>query len=135
MPRVLGLLALLPVLVQAQTLAVKNGAWETTTKSAMLPRPVVAKDCVTKADLEQLAKGGDQDDDDSCKLVKPPVASGNKWVADRKCSDGRTVHAEFVAESPEKVTGAIVTSVPRSGAPVRIELSSRWLGASCAGLK
>jgi len=135
MGRLIWLLALLPVLAHAQTLAVKTGAWETTTKSPMLPRPAVEKDCVTKADLEELAKGGDQDEDESCKLVKPPTVSGKKWAADRKCADGRTVHAEFIAESAERVIGTIVTSAPKGGAPVRIELSSRWISASCAGLK
>lgn len=134
MPRATLLLMLLPALAQAQTLAVKTGAWETTTRSAMLPRPLIAKDCVTKADLQELANGGDRDDDESCKLVKAPTVAGNKWSADRKCADGRTVHAEFVAESAEKVTGTIVSSGGKAG-PFRVELNSRWLGAGCAGLK
>ncbi len=135
MPRLLWLLILLPALSHAQALAVKTGVWEATTKSAMLPRPMVAKDCVTKADLQELANGGDRDEDDSCRLVKSPTVTGNKWVADRKCEDGRTVHAEFVADSAEKVTGTILSSAPKGGGQVRIELSSRWLGTSCAGLK
>jgi hypothetical protein len=128
------LLMLMPALAHAQTLAVKTGVWETTTKSAMLPKPLVAKDCVTKADLQELANGGDRDEDDSCKLVKAPTVTGNKWTADRRCADGRTVHAEFVADSSEKVTGTIVSSGGKTG-QFRVELSSRWLGASCAGVK
>lgn len=119
----------------AQTLAVKTGAWETTTKSASLPRAVVERDCVTKADLAQLTSGPDKDDDEDCRLVAPPSVVGNKWTADKKCTDGRKVHAEFVAESSERVVGTIVSSVPKGGPAMRVELSSRWLGASCAGVK
>jgi hypothetical protein len=119
----------------AQTLAVKTGAWETTTKSASLPRAMVDKECITKADLAELTKGPDKDEDDACKLVKAPTVAGNKWSADKKCSDGRTTHAEFVAETPEKVVGTIVSSAPKGGPAIRVELSARWLGASCSGIK
>lgn len=124
-----------PLAATGQTLAVKTGAWETTLKSASLPRPMVDKDCVTKADLAQLANGPDKDEDGSCKLVKAPTIVGNKWSADKKCPDGRTVRAEFVAETPEKVVGTIVSSAPKGGPAIRMDLSSRWLGASCAGIK
>jgi Protein of unknown function (DUF3617) len=129
------LLSCASTLLLAQTLAVKQGSWETTNKSTMFPRPMVDKDCITKADLEQLTNGPDKEEDQSCKLVKAPTVSGNRWVADRKCPDGRTVHAEFVAESQEKVTGTIVSNPPKGGPPMRIDVSARWLGASCAGVK
>ena len=136
MIRQLMMLALCaPVLLGAQTLQVKTGAWETTSKSPSLPRPLIVKDCVTKADVAQLAGGPDKDDDDECKLVAGPSVVGNKWTADKKCGDGRKVHAEFVAETPEKVVGTIVSTAPKGGSGIRIELSSRWLGASCAGIK
>jgi hypothetical protein len=124
-----------PALASGQTLQVKTGAWETTIKSASLPRPVVAKDCVTKADVAQLTSGPDKDDDEECKLVAAPSVVGNKWTADKKCGDGRKVRAEFVAETPEKVVGTIVSTAPKGGSAIRIELSSKWLGASCAGVK
>jgi hypothetical protein len=124
-----------PLLASAQTLAVKTGAWETTTKSASLPRPMVDKECVTKVDLAEFAKGPDKEDDDECKFLKSPTLAGNKWSADKKCADGRTVHAEFVAETPEKVVGTIVSSAPKGGSAIRVEVSARWIGASCAGIK
>lgn len=121
--------------VQAQSLAVKPGVWETTAKSPLLPKPQVTQDCVTQADLGELAAGPDKDEDESCKLVKPATVSGNKWVADRRCADGRRTHAEFVAESAEKVSGVITSTEPKGGESFRIELSSRWLKAGCAGGK
>jgi len=124
-----------PLVAVAQVFPVKTGAWETTTRSASLPRPMVERDCVTKADLAQLTSGPDKDDDEECKLVAPPSLVGNKWAADKKCTDGRKVHAEFVAESSEKVVGTIVSSAPKGGPGIRVELSSKWLGASCAGVK
>lgn len=119
----------------AQTLAVKTGVWETTRKSSSLPRPLVDKECVTKADLAQLTNGPDEDEDEACKPASAATLVGNKWSADKKCPDGRTVHAEFIAESPEKVVGTIVSSAPRGGPTIRMSVSSRWLGASCAGIK
>ena len=133
-----GLLLLLlnaPLVAAAQTLPVKTGAWETTTKSTALPRPLVVKDCVTKADLSQLTAGPDKDDDEDCKLTKGPTIVGKTWTADRKCSDGRTVKAEFTAESQEKVAGIIVSTMPKGGPVVRVEVASKWLGSNCSGLK
>lgn len=119
----------------AQTLAVKTGVWETTSKSSSLPRPMVDKECVTKADLAQLTNGPDKDEDEACRPVRPPTIVGNKWSADKKCPDGRTVHAEFVAETPEKVVGTIVSSATKGGPTIRLDVSSRWLGENCAGMK
>jgi len=136
MNRIVLVLALgVPMAALAQTLAVKTGAWETTSKSAALPRPLMDKECVMKADLAQLTNGPDKDEDGECKLVAVPTIAGNKWTADKKCSDGRTVHAEFVAESSEKVFGTVVSSAPKGGPTIRVDVSSRWLGASCAGIK
>ena len=131
---ILVLACAVPLVAAAQTLAIKTGAWETTTKSASLPRPMVDKECVTKADLAQLTKGPDQDDGD-CKPTKAPTIVGNKWSADKQCPDGRSVRAEFVAETPEKVVGTIVSSASKGVPAVRIEVISRWLGASCAGIR
>lgn len=141
MPRhLLCLLALLPLPMvlpaTAQPLNVKTGAWEMTHKSAVLPRPLVEKECVTKADLAEFSSGPDKEDDDKCAYVKPPAAVGNKWSADKACKDGRKVHAEFVAESPERIRGTVVATVPQQSAtPIIVETSGRWLGASCAGIK
>ncbi|MEO8310431.1 MAG: DUF3617 family protein [Caldimonas sp.] len=134
MNRAALLLICLPVLAQAQTPALKLGAWETTSKSAMFPRPMVDNDCVKKADLEQFSKGPDKDEE-SCKPAKAPTVIGNKWTTDQTCADGRTVHAEFVAESPERVTGTIVSKSPKGGSAIRIDVSARWLGPSCKGLE
>ena len=122
-------------LASAQPLNLKLGAWETTHKGAAFPRPMVDKECITKADLQQLAGRPDKDDDDACKLVRPATVSANKWSADRQCSDGRRVHAEFVADSPERISGSIVSTAAKGGPAMRIEVAGRWLGASCAGIK
>lgn len=129
----LGLLA--AAVASAQMVAVKTGAWETTTTSRVLPKPLVVKECVAKADLAQLTSGPDKDDDDECKYVKPPTVAGNKWIADRNCNDGRTVHAEFTADTQEKVSGTITSAAPKGGPTIRIDVAARWLGASCAGIK
>jgi hypothetical protein len=129
-------LVLLPLAVGAQQLNLKLGAWEMTHKSATLPRPIVEKECLTKADLAQLATGPDKDDETECKYVKPPVVTGNKWSGDKVCGDGRKVHAEVVAETPERVKGTIVAAGPGGGGQsMVVETNGRWLGASCAGIK
>jgi hypothetical protein len=129
-------LVLLPLAVGAQQVNLKVGAWEMTHKSATLPRPIVERECVTKADLAQLATGPDKDDETECKYVKPPVVTGNKWSGDKVCGDGRNVHAEVVAETPERVKGTIVATYPRGGGQsMTMETNGRWLGASCTGIK
>ncbi|WP_428420270.1 hypothetical protein [Methylibium sp.] len=90
----------------AQALDLKVGAWEMTHKSAALPHPVVEKECVTKADLAQLARGPDPDDDD-----------------------------DFTAESPERVRGTIVVNPPKGGKTFNVDIAGRWHGASCSGIK
>lgn len=129
------LLALLPAVAGAQALNVKTGAWEMTHTSAALPRPIVGQECVTKADLAELAGGPDKDDDASCAFTSPPKSTGNRWSADKACKDGRKVHAEFVAETPERIRGTVVATVPSSPAPITVETSGRWLGASCSTVK
>ena len=79
-PFILGsLLGLLPLAAAGQPLDLKTGAWEMTHKSTTLPRPMVEKECLTKADMAQLAGGPDKDDDAECKTVKPPTVSGKTW--------------------------------------------------------
>lgn len=131
--RCLTMLLCCPLLASAQTIAVKTGAWEMTYKGAAFPRPVVEKDCVTKADLEQLARAPDDEDGD-CKFVRPPTITANKWSGEKRCPDGRTVRAEFVAESPERIAGTVTSPAPKGGQVERMEISGRWLGASCAGI-
>ena len=130
----LGLAAALQAPAQAQSLNLKTGAWEITTRSASIPRPIVEKECINNSDLSRFASGGDKDDDGDCKPVRPPAVSGNRWSTERRCSDGRQVKAEFVAESPERLVGTVVASVPKATTPITVELSGRWLGASCAGI-
>lgn len=126
------ILALAPWVAGAQPLNLKVGAWEMTHKGSVFPKPLVEKTCLTKTDLAQLASGPDKDDDKECKFVKPPSLTANKWAGDKVCSDGRKVHAEVVAESPERVKGTIVSA--GGGKTVSIDTSGRWLGASCAGI-
>ena len=136
MKRILAyILALAPLAAGAQQLNLKAGAWEMTHKSAAFPRPVVERECVTMADIAQLAGGADKEDDTECRYVKPPVIVGNKWSGDRVCGEGRKVHAEFVTETPERVKGTIVSTGPKGGGQtVSIEVDGRWLGTSCAGI-
>jgi hypothetical protein len=64
-----GLLLLLAVLAgaaQAEQLDLKAGAWEVTTSGGPLPRPLVEKACVTKADIAQFSSGPDKDEDEDC---------------------------------------------------------------------
>jgi Protein of unknown function (DUF3617) len=124
----------LPLLAAAQPLNIKPGAWEITTKSAALPKPVVEKECITKADIAELVAEADADDEDDCKFVKPPLVSGNKWSADKQCKNGRKVHAEFSTESPERVQGTIV-STDAKASMLTVDVSAKWLGASCAGIR
>ena len=119
----------------AQQLNVKLGAWEMTHKMSNLPRPIVEKECVTKADLQQFALGPDKDDDEACKAVGAPKISAAKWSTDLKCRDGGEVHAEFVAETPERISGTVIRGGGKGGPTVRLDVSGRWLGASCAGIK
>ena len=123
----------LPLVAVAQPLNIKPGAWEITTKSAALSKPVVEKECITKADIAELVAEADENDEDDCKYVKPPFVSGNKWSADKQCKNGRKVRAEFSAESPERVQGTIVSVDAKASATV--EVSAKWLGASCAGIR
>jgi hypothetical protein len=123
-----------PAWLAAQALNLKPGAWEITTQGSMLPRAIVEKECITKSDLAQFGSGPDKDDDASCKPVKPPSVAGNKWSTERRCADGRSVRAEFVAESPERVVGSVVASPAKGGAPMTVQINGRWLGASCAGI-
>jgi Protein of unknown function (DUF3617) len=123
---------LLATAAGAQTLDIKTGTWEMTHKSTTLPRPMVSKECVTKADVAEMASGPDKDDDADCKIVRPPTVSGKTWSADKACAAGQTVHAEFTAETPERVRGMLVTKVPKAGQTITIEVSGRWLAAGCS---
>lgn len=119
----------------AQQLDVKLGAWEMTNKLSNLAKPMVDKECVTKADLQQFARCPEKDDDNGCRPVGTAKLTGKKWSSSLRCSDGSQVQAEFVAESPERITGSIVRSGAKAGPNIRIDISGRWLGASCAGIR
>lgn len=123
----------LPLAAAAQSLNVKPGAWEMTTTGAMMSKPMVERECITKADIAQLAAGPDKDDDEDCKYVKPPLVSGNTWSADKQCKNGRKVHAEFTAASPERVKGKVTSTDGKSA--LTMDVSGKWLGASCAGVR
>ena len=131
----IGVCLLVPMVAAAQPLDLKVGAWEMTHKSAAMSRTMVEKECVTKADLAQMAHGPDKDDDESCKLVKPPSISGKTWSADKVCEGDRTVHMEFTAETPERVRGFIAVSATKGSKVMNFEVAGRWIGASCSGIK
>ena len=136
LPRLLLLVAIVLVAppAPAQALPLKTGTWEMTHKSAMMPRPMVEKECVTQADLAQLAGRPGDDDDGACRYVRPPVVAGKTWSADKLCANGLTTHAEFTAESPERVRGTVV-STPKGVQPMTIDIAGRWLAAGCAGVR
>ena len=117
----------------AQPLNIRPGAWEITMTSAALSKPVVEKECITKADIAQIADEADEDDEGDCKFVAPPIVSGNTWSADKLCKNGRKVRAAFSAESPERVQGTLVSTSNKGS--VTVEVSAKWLGASCAGIR
>lgn len=116
----------------AQQLDVKVGAWEMTTSGGPLPKPVVEKDCMTKADLAQLSAGPDKDEDADCKYDKTPTISGKTWSAEKTCAGGRKMKAEFTAETPERVKGTI--TITQGGKTSTLQVSAKWLGASCKGI-
>jgi len=119
----------------AQQPALKVGAWEVTTSGGPLPRAVVAKECMTKADIAQFAAGPDKDDDADCKDSKPPVLTGKKWTTEKTCPDGRKVKAEFTADSAERVKGSVAISLPGQSKAMTVDIDAKWLSASCQGVK
>lgn len=123
--------ALLPIVATAQTLNVKTGAWEMSLKGSMMPKPMVYQECVTKADLVDMVKGPDKDDD--CKAKSSFSQSGQRYVGDMVCADGGAMHVEVTAESPERIRATFVRSGKGGGGA--LDMTGRWLGASCAGIK
>lgn len=93
----------------------------------------MAKTCLTKSDLAEMAKGPD-DDNSSCKRANVKVSS-TRWEADMNCEHGRSGHAVFNAPSSNKVSGNIVMRMPTSkgDGKTTIEISARWASASCKG--
>lgn len=118
--------------VHAQQLDVKAGAWEVTTSGGPLPRPSVEKECMTKADIAQFSAGPDKDEDSDCKVDKAPTITGKTWSAEKTCPGGRKMRAEFTADTPERVKGAI--TITQGGKTTTVQISAKWLGASCKGI-
>ena len=114
----------MPPAQRAKMEAVLREAWK--------PRTRVHKTCLTKADLQEMAKGPDSDDE--CKYNKLRK-SANGWEADMKCSDGRTGHAVFEATSAERYSGHIVQQLPagKGRGTLNVDISARWASASCKG--
>jgi hypothetical protein len=88
---------------------------------------------MTRDDVAQFAAGSSPDGE-ACRSVRPATVSGNRWSDEKTCKDGRTISAEFVAETPERVKGKVVATGP-SGKVTTVELGGRWLQASCAGIQ
>jgi len=118
---------------QAQQFDIKTGAWEITTSGGPMPKPLVEKECITKADLAQFSGGPDKDEDDECKYDKPPTLSGKRWSADKSCPGGRKVRAEFTAETPERIKGSITILPGKNQPATTIQIGGRWLTGSCKG--
>lgn len=123
-----------PCLVAAQQLDLKTGAWEITTTGGPLPKPVIEKECITKADLAQFSNGPDKDEDADCKDTKPPTIAGKTWSGEKTCPGGRKVSAQFTAETPERVKGTIAIQPGNGQKPTTVQISGKWLMASCKGI-
>ena len=150
----------LPRAAHAQAIQMKTGGWDMSyTRSAEMkglppglenlppekrakveaalresgkPKTEAAKVCLTKADLAEMAKGPDRDEDCRYENVK---VSGTHWSGDTVCKSGVTGHTDLDAPSPDRVSGKSVMKIPSSKGPSRVDLAieGRWASASCKG--
>jgi len=96
------------------------------------PRTSTAKVCLTKQDLEQLAR--DPEGDGRC-TYSNVQRSASRWEGDMRCDEGRTGHALFEAHGGDRVSGSVTQQIPTDTGKrvVQMEVSGRWASASCKG--
>lgn len=150
----------IPTITLAVSLNVKTGAWETTTTTSMgqssLPtdtlakmppemrklmqaqmqafqKPHIDKSCITQEDLNQ-NRMLDAQDPDKC-TRKIITSSPKKMTMQRNCSAPRESTSIITVEaiSSELTKGTIDISQPKAG-KIHIDVKSRWLSSSCAGI-
>jgi Protein of unknown function (DUF3617) len=97
------------------------------------------KACQKKEDLERGKRVFDKDDedDDSNKCKRKIIEStGKKVVSEITCTgeNARTGKATIEAKSPELIVTTLDFQIA-GGGKTHIDMSSKWLGASCAGIK
>lgn len=144
--------------LHAQSLDAKPGAWETTVKSdmhgSMIPPDALAKmpperramvekmmaegrsstnrTCVKKEDLD--AGRFDRQQRAGCK-VDIVTRTSKKIVGTTTCASPKTTGTmTFEAKDPEHVVG-VIEQQREGGGAIRIDIESRWLGASCDGIE
>lgn len=151
---------IIPTMTLAASLSVKTGAWETTTTTSMgqsnLPadmlakippqmraqfeaqikanqKPHIGKGCITQDDLNQ-NKMLDTPDESTCtrKIIS---SSPKKMTMQRICAAPRESNSVITVEaiSSEMTKGTIDISQPKAG-KIHIDIKSRWLSSSCAGI-
>jgi len=146
-------------LSNAEGFDIKTGAWEVTSATAMsgMPIPKDALDkmppaqrakmeavmaaragktnsrtsttCVTKQDLD---RGRLMKSDDAKCTRKVIAQTAVRYEMEETCTgpDPSTTHAKFNAKSAESYT-AVIDRMQGQGGEVRVEMSGRWLGATC----
>ena len=162
---VAALVMTFPLLIQAQTLNIKTGAWETTTATQMsgMPMPAeelakmpaeqrarfekmmqaragktnthVIKSCVTQKDLDQ--NRWSQGKDDSKCSQKIISRSANKFVMEQTCPppNASTSRITSEARTPENYVVSVDTQQAGAAGKMHMDMQGRWLGSSCAGIK
>jgi Protein of unknown function (DUF3617) len=154
-----------PVCSNAESFRVKPGAWEmtmTTTsagstmpadvmakmppeqrakmESAMQarsgkPRTTVHKNCVTQKDLDE-HRMTKPDDDASC-TQKIVTMTATKMVMERTCAAPKASKMTMTqeAKTPESVVMTMDMQQGGPGGKIHMEMTGRWLGASCTGIE
>jgi hypothetical protein len=160
MKTVIAALALtaLPLAGHAETLDVKTGAWEITTSTAMSGMPIpkealdrmspeqrakveasmrarggavkshTSRTCVTREDLDR----GDMQGRTEPNCKRKVLAQNARHLEIEQVCTGpepSKSHFKFDATSNERYTGVI--DMTRGDGKVHVDLSGRWLGATC----
>ncbi|HQZ39651.1 MAG TPA: DUF3617 domain-containing protein [Vicinamibacterales bacterium] len=152
-------LAALPFATQAETLDIKTGAWEITTKTLIagmqIPQEAMAnmpaaqrarieeamraragkvntttyQSCVTQQDLDRGNLGNSEQKNCTRKVV---TQSARHLELEETCGapEPSAGHFKVDTTSPENFTG-VFDMTPNQGTKVHVEMSGRWLGATC----
>ena len=156
----LSLILVSPLLFAADSFDVKTGLWEitvtTATNGMMVPQEMLdklspeqrermtaamkaraakgpmshtSKQCIKAEDLKKGAFGNVEGQ--HCTFT-PTVQTSKHQAGKMACpAPGGTGEADFQALSPEQIRGTI--TVAMAGGSAKIDMTGRWLSASCAG--
>jgi hypothetical protein len=154
-----------PLLIQAQNLSIKPGAWETSVSTQMtgMPMPAeqlakmpaeqrarfekmmqaragkanthVTKSCVTQKDLDEDRWLKGKDDGNCTRKIISK--SANKIVMEQSCPPPHASFARITSEarSPESYTVSMDMEQTGAAGKMHMDMQSRWLGNSCVGIK